>query len=493
MWRRSGAGPEGPLVLAAPVKGAMRLAAVNPRALGQGLRPGLTLADARARVPSLAVLDHDAAADAECLSRLAAASERWSPLVALDPPDGLLLDVTGGDHLFGGEAGLAEGVPRTVRRWGFAARAAIAGTPDAARALVRFGEQTAVRPGEEEAAIRPLPVAALEPDGETRIALSLAGLARIGALADIPSETLTSRFGVALTTRLQRVLGREDRRITPLRPPPPVREDLAFAEPISHAPAIEHALGRLVERVALRLEAGGEGGRAFLASFFRVDGAVRTIRVETARPSRDGRTILRLLRERLDALADPLDPGYGFDLLRLDVPVTEPLGVAQGALDGEGRPAETAAISDLVDRLVARFGAGRVLRFVSADSHDPVRASRLVPAPTRPPIGATLCVDPIDRPPRPLQLFEPPHSIEALAEVPNGPPLRFRWRRFAHRVVRAEGPERIAPEWWRDPEGATRDYWRVEDEEGGRFWLFREGAHAVRPGPPRWFLHGLFP
>ncbi len=452
-----------------------------------GLRPGMTLADARARIPKLEAHPHDPGRDAALLTRMAGVSERWTPLVALDPPDGLLLDVTGVAHLFGGETALHERILAHFRRAGFATQAALAGTPDAARALARLGRSCVVPPGGEEAALRPLPIAGLGLDAKTRAGLAMAGLKRIGDLADLPSAPLAARFGAELPRLLARVLGREDVRITPLNPAPACRVERRFAEPIAQAGAIEAALVDLIGEAAVRLEAAGEGGRAFEALFFRADGGMQRLRVETSRPSRDPRTVLGLLRERLDALADPLDPGFGFDLIRLDVPMTEPLRARQSSLDGETGAGE--AVSDLVDRLVARFGAARVLRFALSDSHDPVRAARLVPsrAPNAPDLSSS---EPGEPPLRPLQLFEPPQPIEALAEVPDGPPVRFRWGPVAHRVVHAEGPERIASEWWRDPTGATRDYYRVEDEAGGRFWVFRQFRRGE--GGPRWFLHGLF-
>lgn len=478
-------------MLAAPVRGTLRIASANKEARALGLTPGLALADARARVPDLAADDHDPAADAALLGRFAETCDRWTPLVALDPTHGLILDVTGAAHLFGGEACLRSEVAGRFRAAGLATRAVIAGTPDAARALARFGRVAIVAPGGEEAATRPLPITALGLGEADRAALSLAGLKRIGDLADIASGPLAARFGAEIAVRLRRVLGRDDLRITPLRPPPAVRVDKLFAEPIAHQEAIERALKELTGDVADRLEAAGQGGRAFEASFFRADGAVRRLKVKTGRPSRDPCAILRLLREKLDALADPVDPGFGFDLIRLAVPVVEPLGQAQPSLDGKAVEADE--VSDLVDRLAARFGAERVLRFASADTHDPARASRLLPA-SRVADGALPWprAEPGEPPLQPLQLFDPPQPIETLAEAPDGPPLRFRWRRALHKVTRAEGPERIAAEWWRTRDAPTRDYYRVEDDEGRRFWLYREGLYGRETAHPRWYLHGLF-
>ncbi len=472
------------------VGGAQRLAAVGREARALGLAPGLGLADARARVPDLAVRPHDPAADEALLARMAADAGRWTPLVALDPPHGLMLDVTGCTHLFGGEAALRERALQRIRRGGFTVRASLAGTPEAARALARFGRVAVVPPGGEAEAVRPLDLAALELPEETAVALRRAGFRRVADLADRPRAPLTGRFGPELASRLDRLLGREAVPITPDRSRPPCRVEQAFAEPVGHADAIARSLSGLVARACRELEARGEGGRAFEAAFHRADGAVRRVAVETGRPLREPRALERLLRERLDALADPLDPGFGFDRIGLAVPVTEPLAAVQPDLDG--RAAEDDEVAHLVDRLVARFGPVRVSRFVPVATHDPLRAARLVPAMSPGAAGAGWPrPEPGEPPARPLHLFEPPQPVEALAEVPDGPPIRFRWRRLIHDVARAEGPERILPEWWRDRPTPARDYYRVEDARGRRFWLFREG-HYGDEERPRWYLHGLF-
>ncbi|TCK30440.1 protein ImuB [Ancylobacter aquaticus] len=491
-----------PLVFVEKVQNALRLAAVDRAARRAGLTPGLTLADARARVPGLAVIDHDPAADAAFLEEVADDCDRWTPLVALDTPegvpDGLILDITGCAHLFGGEAALRTRLLTHLQRHGASAFAVIAGTPDAARALARSGQggvgrSGVVPPGGEAQAVAGLPVARLGVSAEIVTGLSRAGLKTIGDLAARPGTPLAARFGRELLTRLERTLGREDVRLVPRRPLPECIAERRFAEPIARTADIEATLARLVDDLALMLEARAMGGRAFEACFFRTDGAVRRLKIETARPLRDGVALARLWHERIEALADPLDPGFGFDLVRLGVIRAEPLSPAQVSLDG--RAVEEEEVAALVDRLGVRLGRERVLRFLQRDTHDPDRASALVPAggvplpaPSPPPEALV----------RPLTLFDPPQPVEALAEVPDGPPLRFRWRRVVHEVARAEGPERLAAEWWRRPEAApTRDYYRVENREGRRFWLFRAGLYEREAqgeaGPPRWFLHGLFP
>lgn len=489
--RSGGARDERPLVLAEQAGGAMRLAGVDRRAHKLGLAPGLALADARARIPDLMVAENDPAADEALIRQIAEDSDRWTPLVALDPPHGLILDITGCSHLFGGEAALQTRLCQRLGRARLTVRSAIAGTPEAARAMARFGQTRIVPVGEEAAHIQHLPVAALELIDETLTALKRAGLQRIGDLASRSGAPLAARFGEDLNVMLRRLMGFEDRRITPLRTPPACLVEQPFAEPIARSDDIERSLERLIIRASAVLEARGDGGRAFEASFFRTDGQVRRIKVETGRPLRDSASILRLFREKLDALADPLDPGFGFDLIRLSVPATEPFSNMQPSLDGKAL--EEDELAGLIDRLVARFGPARVLRFAAADTHDPVRAAQLVPATADVRDKCPWPVQEPGEPPlRPLRLFDPPQPIETLAEVPDGPPLRFRWRRVLHQVARAEGPERIASEWWRDQDVPTRDYYRVEDEAGRRFWLFRAGLYDREAHEPRWYLHGLF-
>ena len=478
-----------PLALVEKTGNALRLAAPDRAALALGLTRGLTLADARARVPDLQVVEMDTAADRRLLERLADFCDRYTPLVALDLPHGLVLDITGCAHLFEGEAGLREGLMDRLEAAGIETRATVAGTPQAARALARFGNAMIVPLGSEAHAVDGLPVAALGIDRESVVALTRAGLKTVGDLAMRPRSALAARFGAELTARLARTLGEEDIRISPRRPLPACLVERRFAEPV---PWVEEALESLSAEVGRLLEARGEGGRAFEASFFRTDGKVLRLGLETGRPTRDPKSLMRLFRERLDSLSDPLDAGFGFDLIRLSVMRTEGVAPAQASLDG--RHVEEEEVAELVDRLGVRFGPEAVIRFVPVDTHIPERAAHAVPAAELVgKAGAWPAPDPVSPPLRPIHLLDPPQPIEALAEVPDGPPLRFRWRRVLHEIARAEGPERIAPEWWRHDrcDGLTRDYYRLEDVSGRRFWVFREGLFSEHFAP-RWFMHGMF-
>jgi len=426
------------------------------------------------------------------LKRLADWCERFTPLIALDPPDGLVLDITGCSHLFGGEETIRADLCERVSNLGFQTRATIAGTPDAARALARYGNLSVVPVIEDEAATRPLPVAALGLSPDLVLALTRAGLRTIADLVDRPRAPLSARFGAELITRLERTIGRQDIRITPRRMPPICMAERNFPEPITSEEYIRQTLTKLAAKAAQILEQRGEGGRRFEASFFRADGHVSRITIDTGMPTRDPVTIMALLTKRLESLSDPLDPGFGFDLIRLTALVTEALEVTQINFGDEIHQKESIT---LTDSLSARFGATSVLCFASQNTHIPERAARTVPAAIHGHIEQDW--QPIKKgepPARPLHIFEPPQPIETLAEVPDGPPLRFRWRRVLHEVAFAEGPERISPEWWRSSDDAlTRDYYRIEDTGGRRFWVFRDGLYGRETQHDvHWFIHGLF-
>lgn len=478
--------PDRPFALVEKQRGAMRVVALSRDAAHLGLEPRMTLADVRGRVPELAAVPYDPAADAALLDRLVRLAADYTPSAAPDPPQGLMLDITGCAHLWGGEGKLRRTLSVRVEALGFTVRSALADTPDAARALARFGGGD----------VRPLPLAALAVEEETRIALRRAGFRSIGELADLPRAPLAARFGEELVTLLDRLMARQDPHITPQHSPNPIVVERRFAEPVGRTEHVLEVIGALVVRAAVRLTERGEGGRVFVVRFYRGDGHVAHIMVETGAPTRDVALVLRLMRERIESLADPLDPGFGYDAVDLAVPVTEALDETQQEL--EHRIRRKPDIGALLDRLAVRHGRERVLRFAAGDSHVPERAGVLRPLAA--PEGQVPWPTPeTGEPPlRPLLLFDPPQPVEVIAAVPDGPPRRFRWRGRAHSIVRHEGPERIAAEWWRrkdghaDNPGLSRDYYRVEDESGHRFWLFRHGLYERETDEPRWYVHGLF-
>jgi protein ImuB len=495
---RCAASPDAPLILFARTGNALRLAAVDSRAARLGLAPGLALADARARHPELLAVEHDPAADAHWLEKLARDAVRYAPTVILAPPDAITIDVTGAAHLHGGEAALQASAIARLEQLGMAVRAACGPSAEAAQALAHYGDPGA----DEHAALRALPVQALGLTHEATHGLQRAGLQTVGAVAARPMAALAARFGIEAVRAIERVLGREQAPGDPLLPPVRFRFERRFAEPVAHQDTIARTMLDLMHQAAAALQERALGGRRFAFKLCRSDGAVHRLAIETGTPTRDPAVVMRLFEERIGTLADPLDPGFGYDSLHLSVPRTDPLAAAQPALAAVGESedrAGQAAVAALVDRLSTRLGPGRVRTLAPQDSHIPEQAQLALPAIRSPaPARWPPPPSPQEPPARPLFLFDPPQPVEVIAEVPDGPPHRFRWKRKLHEVRLYEGPERIAPEWWRrqggedaGKGGLTRDYYRVVDVRGRRFWIFRHGLYEEKPGP-RWYMHGLF-
>jgi protein ImuB len=482
-----------PLVTVAKAENALRLSAVDRKATALGLSIGQPLANARAMVPALTVMAANEPADLKLLGRIADWCDRFTPFVALDGPRGLLLDVTGATHLFGGEQAMLDRILASLRRQGFAVRGALAATAVAARACARYRDGLIVQAGEEAKVLAPLPIEALNLDPVTTHAFRRAGLKTVGQAASRDRRELTARFGAQLVFILETALAKADQPIAPRLPLPDYRTEQSFAEPVVAEETIRATLLSLAATLGEVLERRGEGARRLEAAFFRADGEVRRIAVETGAPTREPAMVARLFRERLEALIDPLDPGFGFDLIRLSASRTEHCTSEAAGFDAGMN--EAREIRFLVDRLAARFGAHRVLAFQANDTHIPEAAAAAVPAQYAQ--AAKICWAKIRRPEeaprRPLRLFAKPEPISFLQDVANRSPLRFRWRRAVHVVKRIEGPERIAMEWWRHQEPQpTRDYFRVEDEDGRRFWLYRNGVPGRDPQAPQWLLHGVF-
>jgi protein ImuB len=426
---------------------------------------------------------------------------RYTPLVACDEPDGLLLDISGCAHLYGGEQELIADLSARLENARLAYSLAIAGNIGAAWAAAHYGEPANHACGEERTLLSPLPLSALRLPPATVAGLARVGLKRIGDIIDLPRAPLTARFGPEVLRLLDRALGQEHEPLTPRLPVAPYIAEQRFAEPIAREEDVLAITGRLARRLQFALERRGDGARRLELTLFRTDGVVRRVAAGTSRPMRDPDAIRELFVERLTALADALDPGFGFDMARLSVIVAEPCPPEQIGIGGSENAAE---LCRLVDRLSARLGARRVRRLIAQDSHIPELAEAALPAQAvNGDTGwAAFCSyrEETKLAPRPLRLLTRPEPIEAVAEIPDGPPLRFRWRRALHEVIAAEGPERIEGAWWSEHGGHSlgnlaRDYFRVEDENGLRFWLFRAGLYrdlAQGAATPSWFLHGTF-
>lgn len=470
-----------PLALWARHGSRRALAAVNAAAAEAKLSPGLALADAIAICPGLVAREAAPAADALLLVRLARWAGRYTPLAAPAGCDGLVLDIFGCAPLFGGEAGLLQDAAARLRQLGFAAAAAIAANATAALALARAGRHGAILgAGEELSALARLPLSTLGLAPDLRARLAAFGIADIGSLARLPRAGLARRAGGAVLALLDQALGGAAVPIRPLAPPPAFTAALDFAEPIATAAAIAAALVRLLEDLCARLARAGCGARRLSLACHRLDGEVQRLGIATSLAVRDPCHLMRLFRDRLERIA----PGFGIERMVLGADVVERTGAAQlGLVAGPGPgDAGAAELGALVDRLCSRLGAGAVCRLALHASHIPERA--MTPAGPLP-LPAPEQAAAKDFPPRPVRLFDPPEPVGVLALLPDGPPQRLCWRRRVVGIARAEGPERIAPEWWREPGGVARDYWRVEAEGGGRLWLYRTD-------PAAWFLHGLF-
>jgi protein ImuB len=517
---------------------------VNDAAARLGLTIGMALADAKAMYPALTVMDAEPEAEQRLLAAVADWCDRYTPLIGLDPPEGLMLDITGCAHLFGGEAALGRDIVRRLAQQGLAARAAVADTTGCAWAAARYGEAASLNPplqgegrhqgmtptrlaaradlplagggkeapclivpsGNTREALLPLPLAALRILPDIQNALAQVGLKRIADVIDRPRAPLAARFGEDFIRRLDQALGRADTPITPRLPVPACVAERRFAEPILLEADVLGTIEGLARELGRILERRGEGARRLQVALFRTDGRVERAEVGTGAPLRDPARIRALFVERIAAAGDMADPGFGFDVIRLAALATERCEPTQTGLAAADHAGD---LAHLIDRLGARFGLRRITRLVPQDTHIPEFAIAAVPAAEdrrrrtddgerkkKDHLSSVVCRPSSDSraPPRPLRLLTRPEPIEAIAEVPDGPPVRFRWRHVLHQVAHAEGPERIAMEWWRDQKGRalTRDYFRIESEAGMRVWLYREGLYGEERVALRWFLHGLF-
>jgi protein ImuB len=543
--------PDSPVVLTVEGTHGPVIHAVTRAAAERGARTGARLTDARALDPALVAVPADPEGDAALVHRLARWVGRWSPLVEIDG-DGLRLDVSGVAHLFGGERGLLRDIRRRFAAIGLTTRVAIAPTAAAAWALARFSPSPlAGEGGSREAAegrgslrlpvpspqplsrkgerglidqLAPLHVSALRLDADTVRTLERLGLKTIGALIGVPRLALARRFRGAedVVEALDRALGRKDEPLTAVRVDPPPRAMLRLEEPATHPEAAGQALERLIPSLVRELQERHLGARRLSLHGYRVDGTVAVASVATTIPSRDPKHLQRLLIGVIESGAAALDPEFGFDAFALQADWTEDLDAAQESLVEE--PSGEREVARLIDRLTVKLGPKRVRRPQPAESHLPERASGWVAAvssslPAKPVgrgtierrfNGGGVCAKPLHHstsssgpPPqpaagaelrRPQRLLDQPEAIGVIYATPEGMPRRFVWRRVVHDIARVEGPERIAPEWWRERSSSRlRDYYRVEDETGRRYWIYREGLVGDgRGGVPGWFIHGLF-
>jgi protein ImuB len=468
--------------------------AADAAARALGVMPGQPLVEAQAMYRDLTVIDADPEGDAAGLRSLAAWCQRYAPLTAADLPDAIHIDSTGADHLWGGEGPMIEDIHRRLTHVGLSVRLAIADTPGAAWALSHYGVEPLILcpPGGLHAALQPLPIASLRLPAETVAGLDRMGFARIGELTAAPRAPLARRFGAGLLRQLDHALGVSFEPLEPQAAHELVRERLTFLEPLFTAEAFTTVIDRLCRQVAAELTQRGEGARRLDLVCERVDGSQQLIALGTARPVQAAGELARLLGEKIAAI----DPGHGVEAMTLWVARTEASAPSQleAWSPQTGIPKNLGELAPLIDRLVARFGESQVYRLSPVESDVPERAVRRI-EPLTSPSGAPRGQPWPENLPRPLRLLTPPQPVQAIALLPDQPPVAFTWRRLRHRIRRADGPERIFGEWWkRDGERRlSRDYWAVEDEEGQRFWLYRSGdGEDPETGNLAWFLHGIF-
>lgn len=515
----------------------LHITATNQAAQRAGVHPGMTHTDARALVPNLVTRPADPLADARALRTLALWAQRYSPWTRPDTTNAIAIDVTGCAHLFGGELALARDLRQRLHRAHIVARIGVADTMGAARALARFGHTvsrppnrdhlshhatdiTIAHPGAGLEAVTHLPVEALGAPAETTRLLNRVGLDTVGRVARIPRKALMARLaslpgGDVTLAQLDDVTGRIDIPFAPLVPPPIYQARMHFPEPAICADGLAAQLPALLETVCTQLRRDDRLARRLVVHICRADGGVSRVRVSTARPTCDADHWQRLLRERWERL----DPGLGVDAMLVHARAV----TTRDTVDRAARPALVAPPADgnaalaqtlrLADRLAARFGEDAVQVQVPNASWIPERAEHMVAlvdaprhhhmflppntAPTKPSHQTEQTAHETraetgigtgpNQPARPIRLFCPPEPARVIAALPDGPPAHVTWRNVRHKIVRADGPERITPEWWRDIGAArpadARDYYRVETKEGKRFWVFREGLYDTTPQP----------
>ena len=496
-----------PFVLHEKSAHGLTVAAANAAAKAAGIHAGMRFSDARASVPALMAEEIDREADAHAFRLLARWMNGYSPLVSLDGEDALLLEITGCDHLFGGEAAMAARVSGRLAQPGYTHQIAVAGTPGAAQALARYGgtgNAPQILPsGAERSGLCELPVQALRLSHEATTLLRRFGLTRIGQLCGIDRKALTRRFrsrqaADAVCLRLDQALGIRLEPVAPLRSPPEHAWRLACPEPLTQAAGVEAGLQQLTQTLYADLSGKGLGARHFVFTAFHSDGQVSEVSAQAARPVRAPDHVLRLFRER----AGKIDPGFGIDLLLLEALRTGPMDMGSRPLSGDlaTTGVDEVALSALADRINARLGDGTVRLTHAEARHVPDKAERNGAFTGELPAAEAGLRDMQGL--RPVRMLGWAERVDVIAQVPDGPPLSFVWRRVLRRVARSDGPERIAPEWWLHLPGQaarpaalprTRDYYRIEDAEGRRYWVFREGLYDDRRGQlPEWFVQGLF-
>lgn len=470
------------IALAWPNHGRMVITAANTLAQLQGIDTGMAVADARAMLPSLQVLDDKPELADKLLKGLAEWFIRYTPSVAVDAPDGLILDCTGCTHLWGSEARYLEDIINRMKKAGYTVRAAMAGTIGTAWAITHFGRHNSItESGGEATALLQLPPMALRPEPETAALLEKLGLRQLRDFMTMPRPALRRRFGPHLLQRLSQAIGEDAEEMQPVLQVVPYQERLPCLEPIVTATGIEIAIKHLLNALCIRLQQEQKGLRVALFKCYRADGKIEQINIGTNRPSCNCGHLFKLFEFKLSTI----EPADGIELFILEATKVEELTPLQETLWKHNKGLDDNGLAELLDRIAGRIGTGNIHRYLPDEHYWPERSFK--PAVSIDDQPAALWN--LSRP-RPVQLLARPAPIEVTAPIPDYPPMLFRYKGILHKIIKADGPERIEQEWWLQ-EGQHRDYYAVEDEAGCRYWLFRSG-HYDAGKTYQWFMHGFF-
>lgn len=469
-------------VLAAPDHGRMVIKAVNSIAAAKGIYTGMVVADARAIISSLEIMDDRPELSKKLLTGIAEWCIRFTPVAAIDEPAGIILDATGCTHLWGDENRYLTEIYKRISGFGYDTHISIADTIGTAWATARFGQEvlTITETGRQMNALLNLPAIALRIDAAIAERLEKLGIGQVSSFINMPRPSLRRRFGQQLLERIDQALGKEQEWINPVQPVEPYHERLPCVEPIITATGIEIALQRLLDTVCDRLQREQKGLRMASFKAYRMDGKIEKLEIGTNRPSCNSKHLFKLFEIKIDTI----EPALGIELFTLDALKIEDHSAMQEKL-WESDGIDNIELSELLDRVAGKIGTCTINRYVPDEHYWPERSFKAAQS-----INEQLQTAwKVDHP-RPLQLLSIPQPIEVTAPIPDYPPMNFRYKGKLHKIIKADGPERIEQEWWLQ-DGQHRDYYYVEDEEGCRYWVFRSGHYDVGRNY-RWFVHGFF-
>lgn len=468
-----------PFVLRTSEHGRMVITAANAIAEQQGITRGMVLADARAMIPSLQVLDDKPDLTDKLLNRLAGWCIRFTPVVAIDPPDGIILDATGCSHLWGGDIPYVQNIITKLYTRGYHVQAAMADTIGCAWGIARFSNSMVIERSKHIEALMHLPPQALRLEAEVVERLLKLGLHQVKQFIRMPRTSLRRRFGNHFMMRLAQAIGQQDELLQPIEIPEPYHERLPCMEPIVTAPGIEIALQQLLENLCTRLQQEQKGLRKAILKCYRVDGKTEQVTIGTYLPSHHVEHLFKLFQLKLPTI----EPALGIELFILEAPVVEDYYPQQETMWQSAGGLENIHLAELIDRFTNKMGIHAIHRYLPDEHYWPERSFKAAASLHEKPATVWQSKS------RPLQILKVPERIDVTAPIPDYPPILFRYKGKIINVAKADGPERIEQEWWLQ-QGEHRDYYRVEDEAGNRYWLFRLGHYHEKIF--QWFIHGFF-